>query len=322
MRLPQFQLRYFSVRTVHFLTISMALALLCGVSVSAGAATPQLVCEPTSIHFGNVVVGQTESLLVTVTNNGKTSVTVSSVTASSEFSISNLGLPLTLPAGQSLEVSVMFTPTLTGWKGGTVVIASNASNPSLDLGVQGSGVSSEGVTASPASVSFGQVTIGASSTVPVVLTNDRSWKVTLTALQTTGSGFSVSGPALPYTLSKGQSVTVNVKFAPQAAGTEGGSLSVSGPETAAIPLTGTGAAMQYSVNLSWNYSSDATGYNVYRGTSQNGKYSKINAALDANTAYTDSTVLSGQTYYYAATSVNSSGQESALSTPPVEAFVP
>jgi fibronectin type 3 domain-containing protein len=44
--------------------------------------------------------------------------------------------------------------------------------------------------------------------------------------------------------------------------------------------------------------------------------------VNPSTAYTDSTVISGQTYYYAATSVNSSGQESALSTPPVAAPVP
>jgi fibronectin type 3 domain-containing protein len=44
--------------------------------------------------------------------------------------------------------------------------------------------------------------------------------------------------------------------------------------------------------------------------------------VNSNIAYTDSTVVSGQSYYYAATSVNSSGQESTPSTPPVEAVVP
>jgi fibronectin type 3 domain-containing protein len=76
------------------------------------------------------------------------------------------------------------------------------------------------------------------------------------------------------------------------------------------------------VSIWWNPSSDVAGYNVYRSTSSSGSYSKINSALDANTAYTDSTVTSGNTYYYAATSVNSSGQESSLSTPPVQAVVP
>ena len=128
-----------------------------------------------------------------------------------------------------------------GWTGGTIKFSSNASNATLQLEVGGTGLSSESVTASPAIVSFGQVAIGTSSTVPLVLTNARSWKVTLSALQTTGVGFSMSGPTFPLTLGAGQSVTLNVAFAPQSAGTTGGSLFVSGPQLA-IPLTGTGGA--------------------------------------------------------------------------------
>ena len=64
------------------------------------------------------------------------------------------------------------------------------------------------------------------------------------------------------------------------------------------------------------------GYNVYRSTTPTGTYAKINSTLDPNTAYTDTTVVAGQTYYYAATSVSSGGQESTKSTPPVQAAVP
>jgi fibronectin type 3 domain-containing protein len=79
---------------------------------------------------------------------------------------------------------------------------------------------------------------------------------------------------------------------------------------------------QYSVNLSWNASPGVAGYNVYRSTGSTGTYSKINPTLDANTAYTDSSVVSGNTYYYEATAVNTSGQESARSTPPVATPIP
>ena len=81
-------------------------------------------------------------------------------------------------------------------------------------------------------------------------------------------------------------------------------------------LSGTGITPQYSVNLSWSASnsSSVAGYNVYRGTAV-GSYSKINSTLDETTAYTDSTVVSGVTYYYAATTVNTGGQESGYSTP-------
>src|SRR5208337_3358296 len=109
---------------------------------------------------------------------------------------------------------------------------------------------------------------------------------------------------------------------PKSSGAQSGSLSFSSNASnaqATESLSGTGTVAAYSVNLSWNSSSDVAGYNVYRSTSATGTYSKINSSLDANT---DGTVISGQTYYYEATSVTSGGQESARSTPPVKATIP
>lgn len=84
-------------------------------------------------------------------------------------------------------------------------------------------------------------------------------------------------------------------------------------------MTGTGTAPQ--VSLGWSPSTSAVqGYNVYRGPAP-GSYTKINTALDPNTTYTDTTVSGGMTYYYAATAVNSNGQESTYSSP-VEISIP
>jgi hypothetical protein len=321
MRLPQSILQYFSVQTVNFLTIGVAIVILGMSPVSAGA-TPQLASMPRSLDFGGVVLGQSETLLVSLMNNGETSVTVSAISASSsEFTASNLTLPLVLPAGQSVDVSINFAPTARGWTYGTISFSSDASNATLVLAVSGAGGNGALATANPSIVSFGPVMMGSSSTVPVVLTNSRSSSTTISKLGTTGSGFSMNGPTLPLTLEAGQSVTVKVTFSPQAAVTEGGSLFAWGPGLV-VPLTGTGTAVQYSVNLSWNSSSGAMGYNVYRSTTASGTYSRLNPTLNANTAYTDSTVVPGQTYYYSATSVNSSGVESALATPPVQAAIP
>jgi hypothetical protein len=321
MRLPQSILRHFSVRTINFLTIGIAIALV-GIAPGRASATPQLSCSPTILRFGEIVVGQTQTLTVTLTNNGQTSVTVSGFAISnSNFTPSTLNLPLVLLVGQSFDLSVSFTPVVMGWTGGKINFSSTASNATAVLGVEGTGVSSESLTASPSSVSFGQVAMGTSSTIPVVLSNARSQKTTLSTFQTMGNGFSISGPTLPLTLGTGQSVTVNVTFAPPAATTQGGNLFVSGPGLV-IPLTGTGTVAHYSVNLFWNPTSGVEGYNVYRSTAANGTYSKINSALDSGTAYTDDNVVAGQTYYYAATSVNSGGQESSRSTPPVQVVIP
>jgi hypothetical protein len=424
MRLPQSCARPLSARVFSSITVILFATML---PLCVRAATPQLTCTPSSLRFGNVLMGQNETAVVVLTNGGQTSVTVSAMKVSNaEFSASQLRLPLSLSAGQSVPINVTFSPTVTGWTGGWVIFTSNASNPTLYVELQGTGAKSDTLAASPSSVSFGQVAVKASSTRSVVLTNLRTYKVTISAWQATGSGFSVSGPALPITLNGGQSITLRLTFAPQSAGMSGGSvflpgsalnvplsgtgttttagkltiapalvnfgdvnvgatgtqaitLSASGASVtvssdassnsqfvlngASLPftiaagqsksynvsfapkvsgtvsgslsftsnagtsqmlesLTGIGAVQQHSVNLSWNASTGVVGYNIYRSTSSNGTYAKINSTVDANTAYTDGAVAAGQTYYYEATGVNSSGQESGRSTPPVQASIP
>jgi len=67
------------------------------------------------------------------------------------------------------------------------------------------------------------------------------------------------------------------------------------------------------VNLSWtpSSSSDVVGYNVYRGTVSGGPYTKLTSSPVASSPDADSTVSSGQTYYYVVTAVDSSNNESA-----------
>jgi fibronectin type 3 domain-containing protein len=79
-------------------------------------------------------------------------------------------------------------------------------------------------------------------------------------------------------------------------------------------MTGTGTApVQHTVDLTWNPSADAAGYNVYRGTVTGGPYAMINPSLDGTNAYSDNTVASGQTYYYVTTAVDASGNQSGYS---------
>ncbi|RKP44493.1 hypothetical protein D7Z26_26650 [Cohnella endophytica] len=69
-----------------------------------------------------------------------------------------------------------------------------------------------------------------------------------------------------------------------------------------------------SIDLSWTASNDATGYNVYRSTTQNGTYMLLNTTAPVTgTSYSDTGLSAGTTYYYKVTSVNSEG-ESGYST--------
>jgi fibronectin type 3 domain-containing protein len=55
------------------------------------------------------------------------------------------------------------------------------------------------------------------------------------------------------------------------------------------------------------------GYRVYRGTVSGGPYTLLNGSLVTVATYTDTTVVSGQTYYYVTTAVDSSSNESVYS---------
>jgi hypothetical protein len=91
------------------------------------------------------------------------------------------------------------------------------------------------------------------------------------------------------------------------------SVAVSGATVAGINFNAKPAP--HSVSLSWNPSTSAnvSGYNVYRGNVSGGPYTKLTQSPIAGSAYIDSAVASGQTYYYVSTSVDSSNQESGYS---------
>jgi hypothetical protein len=82
-------------------------------------------------------------------------------------------------------------------------------------------------------------------------------------------------------------------------------------------LNGTCASgLLHTVSLTWtaSTSSNVVGYNVYRGTTAGGPYNKLTSSAVAGTAYTDNAVDAGKTYYYVATAVDGSGNESVYSS--------
>jgi fibronectin type 3 domain-containing protein len=75
------------------------------------------------------------------------------------------------------------------------------------------------------------------------------------------------------------------------------------------------ASTTHSVSLSWTASTspNISGYNVYRGTTAGGAYTKVNSAPIGATTYADGSVSGGKTYYYVTTAVDGSGGESGYS---------
>ena len=133
--------------------------------------------------------------------------------------------------------------------------------------------------------------------------------------QFTATVTGTSNTAVTWSATGGTVSTGGLYTAPGSAGTytvtatstANTSASASATVTVSVPI-------QHTVTLTWMAStSSLSGYNVYRGTVSGGPYTKINTALEAATSYVDNTVQPGTTYFYAVTSLDSSGLESAFS---------
>jgi hypothetical protein len=169
----------------------------------------------------------------------------------------------------------------------------------------------------PTTMNFGSVALGSSANLTGTLTAGTA-DVDVTSAAWSGQGYSVSGITFPVTVSAGKSVTYTVTFAPQASGDSAGSISfVNDGTTSPVAQTLDGDGGQagvHTVALSWDAStSSVVGYNVYRGTQSGGPYQKLTSSPQPETTYTDSSVLTGTTYYYVATAVDSRNVESTYS---------
>ncbi len=298
---------------------------LVGTSTQAGS----LSASPGLVAFGSVPIGQSVSSNVSVTNSGSTAMQVTQVNVTGQtFSVSGVGdLPATIAAGSTYQFNVNFSPQGLGTASGQLQIASNAASNAMVIGLNGLGISGPPLSTNANSISFGSVALNTVATQPITLTNG-SAPLSISAATVAGTGFSLSGSTFPISLSAGQATTLNVQFAPTAAGPATGTLTITSTSadapTTVVSLSGTGITAgtgtpggSYEVDLSWNAPSSSqdpvAGYNVYRSPTGASSYQKLNASIVAGTTYTDSTVQAGQSYDYIVQSADVSGVESSPS---------
>ena len=112
------------------------------VQLSGAAATQgQLSVAPSSLSFGSVIVGKSQSQAATLAAAGN-SVTISSIgTSDPEFTVSGVTLPQTIAAGTSASFTVTFTPQGTGSATGNLAFVSNAATSPITMGFSGTGAS-------------------------------------------------------------------------------------------------------------------------------------------------------------------------------------
>ena len=226
------------------------------------------------VIFGNQLVKTASTVhSVTVSNKGKTSVTMGAISLieTTDFVISSNTCPASgsaLAASATCAVGLTFDPQSTGAKKGVLLINNNDPTSPQLVGLTGTGTSN--VTFAPASVSFAAQTVGiASSSTRIVLTNKTAASLTLGT-----PAVSVSGPFLTSTgttCTNGKVLAVNatcliyVEFKPTTGGYVTGAVSVAdsdvtSPQT--VALAGTGTYIKFSPSP-MNFGIVAVGTPVY-----------------------------------------------------------
>jgi hypothetical protein len=231
-----------------------------------------------------------------------------------------------LPAGASCTVNVTFTPKAVGSPTGTLSFTDNAPQSPQVVQLYGTGTTAGSLAENLTSISFGNVTVGQTSSETLTITNTGGQNVIVTSVSTSGAGLALSGISTPLTLLPGASSSFSVTYSPASSGPMNGTVYLTNNSlttSVAIPVTATGvAALPPEVILGWTASSSTViGYNTYRGTVTGGPYTKLTSSPLAQTNYTDQSVQAGNTYFYVITSVGTNDSESGYSSQ-VEATVP
>ena len=235
--------------------------LLAGLVSCAGVTSPAsksgggspssstLAASASSLSFGQEALGKASTAqTLTITNTGSEQASIESISCNnSAFTFNGPALPAALPPSQSVQVSVAFNPKSPGSISGVLSIASDASDSTLGVNVSGKGAAPV-VSVSPESIPFGNEVVNSkSSSHTVTVNNTGLLAMNVTHVSVSASQFIASGPAAPFTIQPGSSVSYAVAFNPTAAQGYSGALTIAsnafnGPASSSLSGTGISAS--------------------------------------------------------------------------------
>jgi hypothetical protein len=198
----------------------------------------------TPLSFNPQLLGTTSTpLTVKLTNSGTTALSISSISTNKPFQVGRTTCGSTVAAGAKCTLSVLFEPTVMGFKTGLLVVNDSASSKPQVIEVSGTGTV---LTVSPTQLNFGDQKVGTKSPPQnVTVTNTGHTAVTVTSVSIAGidprdySETNTCGTQI----NPGATCTISVTFNPVLRGTSSAAVAINGPGGVVwqhVQLTGTG----------------------------------------------------------------------------------
>jgi Abnormal spindle-like microcephaly-assoc'd, ASPM-SPD-2-Hydin/Beta-propeller repeat len=212
---------------------------LTGFGIGSG---PAVELSATSLTFPLTLVGtQSKAQTVTLTNVGNATLTISNIAPSANFTETNT-CGTSVAVNGSCTITITFKPTVPNAITGSVTITDNAAGSPQAISLSGTGTV---VTLSPATLNFGPVTVGQTSSPKLATLRNSSTSALAITIATSGNNPSdfpetnTCGSSVP----AGGTCTFSITFKPAAKGLASASLSVTdsgGGSPQMVTLIGTG----------------------------------------------------------------------------------
>jgi hypothetical protein len=200
-----------------------------------------------SLTFPQTQIGLTsQTQQVTMTNSGSVALAVQPPVATGDFTVTN-GCGTSVPGGTTCAYIVAFVPTAVGARSGMLTITDSVRYQTVAL--NGVGLAGPGVSVSPFALSFAAIGNGL-VTLPQTLTLTNNGGVPLTiASAAASSNFAIAANTCGASLAVGAACTVQIVFAPGAAGTLNGTFTLTdNAGVQAVALSGIGIDFSLTAN--------------------------------------------------------------------------
>ncbi len=239
-------------------------------SLSGRGTHASLQISPNAMQFGSYVLGASAPpQTAIISNNGTVGIALGTISAvsskgGSDYVIQN-SCPGTLAPGASCQIAVMFTPSASGDRPGTLTVPGDGAEAAVVTTLDGTGLNPGSLVFSPQSLAFGKVATDASAQLPVTVTNTGEVAVHLAAIGAGGDFTVTGGSCAPgATLAPSASCTVQITFQPMVQGVSSGVVTIANdgtPSSARASLNGVGSAPGNLVVMpaSLDFGSVATG---------------------------------------------------------------
>ncbi len=185
----------------------------------SGSAAPAIETDRPALPFGTVEVGASKSLALTVTNTGNDTLIISDISSDHASFTVDIASQVLAP-GLSFVDTVRFFPTAEGPVSGELTLTSNAATSPTVLPLSGTGqvVVEIEVTLDidPASISFGDVDLGAQKDTSLTVTNTGNDTLRISSFISDDPQFTLETPIAD--IAPAGAITFTLRFAPTAVG--------------------------------------------------------------------------------------------------------